>query len=131
MFRQACVTLLIATTTLTAEDQNLNPGNQTAPERSGAAMSTQVYRYYKHLRRGTMEDVAIVLLPEEASHSISTPISIASVRLDLESPEGLSISSLRYPKGHKKKFPLRNEPIPITTGGLASPIRFRVHAAAN
>jgi hypothetical protein len=128
MWREACALLLIAATTR-GQEQVPVPAADPASVASPPAIRVEVYQYYTALRRGTAENVAIVLLASY-SEGVSTGsgIEITSLTLELPKADGLAISKLHYPRTRKKKFPFLDTPIAVTTAGLDSPIRFKLRA---
>lgn len=98
MWREACAMLLVG---LTLQAQGQTP----EPEQKGPKgdPSYEIRRTYTQLRRGTSEDVGVVLLVPGGwvATSADGMTGITPAKLELEGLPGLTVSGLRYPKPPK------------------------------
>jgi hypothetical protein len=87
MLKQACAIRLIAAT---ARAQTAVPA--LLPRQSGpkAVQRIAIYRTYWHLRRGTAEEVLLVIRPEDPAE-----VALSSLHLEVPSTGGLTVT--RYP----------------------------------
>jgi hypothetical protein len=87
-----CALLLIAATAR-AQEQFPVPAPDPASVASRPAIRVEVYRYYSALRRGTAENVAIVLLANSPEGvPTGSGIEITSLTLELPAADGLALS---------------------------------------
>jgi hypothetical protein len=84
---------------------------------------------YTELRRGTDEDVVVILmLPKDFVVSpVAEVPGIRPVLLELRPAEGLTITKLRYPRPHGKKFAFNPDPISVESATWFG-IRLKVRA---
>jgi len=123
MLKQACTILLMAAT---ASAQIPVPAFSPRQSGSKSVQRIVIYRRYWHLRRGTSEEVLIVVKPEDSAN-----VALSSLHLEVPSTGDLTVTDIRYPTVHKT---------PTIAGGpltmIATPvgdyrIRFKVHAEKN
>ena len=125
MIRELIAILLVgvtlqAQTQATQTDLNNKPPAQPIPR-------VETYQHYNELRRGSSDDVGIVLIVNGSLTSPrSTVTGLIPVSLTLQPEPGLSYSKLKYPKSSPMKFPFRNDTIPAHSGWF--PIEMKLHA---
>lgn len=86
-----------------------------------------VYRYYDNLRRGTSEEVEIVLMPE--AEALIANRRIVLLKLKVPSTGPVTASHIRYPRVREEKFIYGNRPVMAPTLAYNYRIHFKVNAA--
>jgi hypothetical protein len=100
-----CALLLIAATAR-AQEQFPVPAPDPASVASRPAIRVEVYRYYSALRRGTAENVAIVLLANSPEGvPTGSGIEITSLTLELPAADGLALSKFQS-QDTQKEIPI-------------------------
>jgi hypothetical protein len=130
MWRALCAVVLLPSFTAaqsevaaTAQAVQSQPSS-VAPVRPSKP-AYRAYTYYKELRRGTTEDIAVQIAVHGFVTLSQSPVpGIVPLRLDLQSAEGITIERIRYPRTSKRKLPLQPEPIRVAR--TRDPIQFRV-----
>jgi hypothetical protein len=128
MWRQACVIFLMAAT-VRAQDQV--PAVASTEERMADRKRVEVFRYYTELRRGTTEDVAVLLLLKSGFLTLpASPVpGITPVSLELQSTKEVRVSKVRYPKPYRRNFAFKASRIPVA-GAIYFPIRLKLRAGS-
>jgi hypothetical protein len=135
MWRALCAVVLLPSLTAAQSDAAMAQSVQPQPSLSVAANPTRpVYRpytYYNEIRQGTTEDLAVQLaVPGFVTLPASQVPGIVPLRLELQPSEGFTVSKIRYPKLHQRKFAFQREPVQVTDA-WQSPIQFKLRADPN
>jgi hypothetical protein len=128
MWRVICAVVLLPSLTA-AQSEVAAQAVQTQPSSVAPARPSKPayrsYTYYKEVRRGTTEDIAVqIAVPGFVTLSQSPVPGIVPLRLELQMAEGITIDRIRYPKTSKRKVSLQAEPMLVAS--TWDPIQFRV-----
>lgn len=123
MLKQACTILLMAATASAQTPVPALPPSQSEPK---SVQHIAIYRTYWHLRRGTTEEVLIVLKPEDSAGA-----AVSSLHLEVPATGDLTVTDIRYPKVHKNPL-IAGSPFTMVATPVGDyRIRFKVHAKKN
>jgi hypothetical protein len=112
------VILLPSLTAAQSETTPSAPEDASSPARQTTAASQpsyEPYLFHNQIRRGTQEDALIRLSVQGLVTSPRSPVpGIVPLRLELQSADGLTVSSVRYPKTRRRKVKFQSEPVPVS-----------------
>jgi hypothetical protein len=112
------VILLPSLTAAQSETTPSAPEDASSPARQTTAASQpsyEPYLFHNQIRRGTQEDALIRLSVQGLVTSPRSPVpGIVPLRLELRSADGLTVSSVRYPKTRRRKVKFQSEPVPVS-----------------
>jgi hypothetical protein len=121
--------IFLMAATVRAQDQV--PAVASTEERMADRKRVEVFRYYTELRRGTTEDVAVLLLLKSGFLRLpASPVpGITPVSLELQSTKEVRVSKVRYPKPYRRNFAFKASRIPVA-GAIYFPIRLKLRAGS-
>ena len=125
MWRRACALVLLCSLVY-GED----PGPTTAASTNSAPTTSpglDVHPYYSGLRRGTGEEIAIILRLPRGFVTVSTfPVAgITPLTLDLQPTKDLTVTQIVYPKPFKRTI----SPYPGQISAMYFPFRLKLRAS--
>jgi len=128
MWRELLAVLLIG---ITAQAQTqANQADLPSKPAPKPVPRVEAYQRLSQLRRGTTEEVGVVLVVNELLTSVRSPSTgIVPVTLTLDAEPGLSYSKITYPKPSQTKFKVNGNETPVHWGWF--PIEMKLTADKN